>query len=240
MLIYPAVDLKGGVCVRLHQGRFDAVTRYDEDPAARLAAFSQAGAEWVHVVDLDGAEAGAARQHALIGELARASGLKVQAGGGVRSRDDVERLLDAGVSQVVVGSAAVRRPEEVSGWLQAFGAERITVAMDVRVEGAEPEVAAHGWTESSGVTLWCALDALAGLAHVLVTDIARDGALAGPNLPLMQEIVRRRPELQLQASGGVRSLEDLAELRAAGAAGAIVGKALYEGLFTVEEALGAG
>jgi phosphoribosylformimino-5-aminoimidazole carboxamide ribotide isomerase len=166
----------------------------------------------------------------------------VQAGGGVRSREDVERLLDAGVSRVVVGSAAVRRPDEVGGWLQAFGPERITVAMDVRVEGAEPEVAAHGWTEGSGVTLWSALDALApaGLAHVLVTDIARDGALAGPNLPLMQEIVRRRPELQLQASGGVRALEDLAELSAAGAAGAIVGKALYEGLFTVEEALRAG
>jgi len=242
MLIYPAVDLRGGVCVRLLQGRFDAVTAYDDDPRARLESFAAAGASWAHVVDLDGAEAGAARQHALIGHLARATGLKVQAGGGVRSRDDVAALLDAGLSRVVVGSAAVRRPDEVVGWLGEFGADRIALALDVRVDGPEPEVAAHGWTEASGVSLWAALDALdaGGPKHLLVTDVARDGALAGPNLPLVREIRARRPELSLQASGGVRSLADLADLRALGATGAIVGKALYEGLFRLEDALRAG
>lgn len=242
MLIIPAVDLRGGVCVRLLQGRFDAVTTYDADPRARLEAFAEAGATWVHIVDLDGAEAGAARQHALIGELARATGLKVQAGGGVRSRNDVQRLLEAGAARVVVGSAAVRRPDAVVGWLREFGRERITLALDVRTEGPEPEVATHGWTEASGVTVWGALDCLAGGGprHLLVTDVARDGALSGPNLPLMREVVARRPELALQASGGVSSLADLADLKAAGAAAAIVGKALYEGVFTLEEALDAG
>ena len=242
MLIYPAIDLRGGVCVRLLQGRFDAVTRYDEDPRARLEAFAAAGASWVHVVDLDGAEAGAPRQHALIGELARASGLRVQAGGGVRTRDDVARLLDAGVARVVVGSTAVRDPQAVVEWLEGLGREAVTVALDVRIGAEGPEAVTHGWQAGSGVSLWRALEALdAGrLIHLLVTDVAKDGALQGPNVELVAEIVRRRPDVRLQASGGVRDLGDLATLRAAGAAGAIVGKAIYEGLFELEEALRAG
>ena len=242
MLIYPAVDLRGGVCVRLFQGRFDAVTTYDADPLARVAAFGEAGAEWVHVVDLDGAEAGAPRQHALIGELARAGGVRIQAGGGVRTADDVARLLDAGAGRVVVGSAAVRDPELVAGWLQRFGRDAITLALDVRVGGPEPEAVVHGWTEASGLSLWAVLQRLAAASarHLLVTDVSRDGALTGPNVALMQEIVGRRPDLALQASGGVSSLEDLRALAATGAAAAIVGKALYEGRFTLEEAIGAG
>lgn len=242
MLIYPAIDLKGGECVRLLQGRFDAVTRYDADPRARLEAFVAAGAEWVHVVDLDGAEAGSPRQHALIGDLAAGTTAKIQTGGGVRTGDDIARLLDAGAASVVVGSAAVRDPEAAVGWLERFGPEAITIALDVRLDGETPRVAAHGWAETSQTSLWDALDALAAgkPRRLLVTDIARDGALQGPNLPLMQEIAARRPDIALQASGGVRSLEDLRALSAAGAAGAIVGKALYEGLFTLEEAIGAG
>ncbi|HEX8569297.1 MAG TPA: 1-(5-phosphoribosyl)-5-[(5-phosphoribosylamino)methylideneamino]imidazole-4-carboxamide isomerase [Caulobacteraceae bacterium] len=242
MLIYPAVDLRAGVCVRLLQGRFDAVTRYDEDPRARLDAFAAAGAEWVHVVDLDGAEAGGPRQHELIGELARVSGLRVQAGGGVRMREDVARLLQAGVERVVVGSTAVRDPQSVARWLEELGADAITVALDVRLGEAGPEAVTHGWREGSGVSLWEALERLGDgrLRHLLVTDVAKDGALAGPNVDLVAEIVRRRPDLKLQASGGVRGLEDLAALRTVGASGAVVGKALYEGLFRLEEALGAG
>lgn len=242
MLIYPAIDLRGGACVRLYQGRFDAVTLYDDDPRARLEAFAAAGAEWVHVVDLDGAEAGAPRQHVLIGELARATGLRIQAGGGVRAGDDVARLLDAGAERVVVGSTAVRDPQAAADWLEVFGREAVTVALDVRVGADGPEAVTHGWTEGSGVSLWTALERLrfGRLTHLLVTDVAKDGALAGPNLELVSEIVRRRPDLKLQASGGVRGLADLAALRGAGAAGAIVGKAIYEGLFQLEEALGAG
>ena len=242
MLIYPAVDLRNGVCVRLLQGRFDAVTRYDEDPLARLEAFAAAGAEWVHIVDLDGAEAGAPRQHALLGELARRSGLRVQAGGGVRTSDDIARLLDAGAERVVVGSAAARDPDLAGSWLDVFGRDCLTLALDVRLAGDGPEVVTHGWTAGAGVTLWRLLDRLAHARpiHLLVTDVARDGALTGPNLPLMREITERRPELRLQASGGVSTLADLAALARTGADAAIVGKALYERVFTLEEALLAG
>jgi phosphoribosylformimino-5-aminoimidazole carboxamide ribotide isomerase len=242
MLIYPAIDLREGVCVRLMQGRFDAVTTYDRDPFARLAAFESEGARWAHIVDLDGAKAGRPVQHDLIGRLSGASRLKVQAGGGVRSEHDVERLLTAGASRVVVGSAAISKPYEVRNWLREFGRDRICLALDVRASGSAWEVAVHGWTRGSKVDLWKSLDHYpdAAVRHVLVTDVSRDGALTGPNLDLIRAILRRRPELQLQASGGVAQLSDLTALAKAGAAGAIVGRALYEGRFGLAEAIGAG
>ena len=241
MIVYPAIDLRDGVCVRLMHGRFDAVTRYDEDPAARLAAFAAAGADWAHIVDLDGAEAGRAMQHALIGDLAAAIDVRIQSGGGVRSADDVQRLLDAGVSRVVVGSLAVSDPETVFGWLARFGPDRLTLAIDVKADGDRYIPALKGWTEAASVDLWAALDRYppGSAKHLLVTDVGRDGALTGPNLDLLGQIVRRRPDLRVQASGGVSSLPDLAAARAAGCDGAIVGRALYEGRFTVAEALAA-
>jgi phosphoribosylformimino-5-aminoimidazole carboxamide ribotide isomerase len=241
MLIYPAIDLKDGVCVRLMHGRFDQVTRYDEQPAARLTAFVAEGAAWIHVVDLDGAEAGQAMQHQLIGELAKAIDVRIQSGGGVRSRDDVSKLLASGVDRVVIGSLAVTRPDEVAEWLADFGPERITLALDVKIEDGVPVPALKGWTQSSGVDLWTALDRYPkGTAkHILVTDVGRDGALTGPNLELLAEIRRRRPDLVLQASGGVSSLDDLAAVKALGCNGAIVGRALYENRFTLTEAIAA-
>jgi len=241
MLIYPAIDLKAGVCVRLMHGKFDQVTQYDEQPAARLTAFATEGAQWIHIVDLDGAEAGQAVQHALIGELTQAIDVKVQSGGGVRSANDVAKLLDSGVSRVVVGSLAVTQPNDVAAWLKGFGIERITLALDVKIEDGVPAPALKGWTQSSGVTLWEALDRYPkGTAkHLLVTDVGRDGALTGPNLELLSEIRRRRPDLVLQASGGVSSLDDLSAIKALGCNGAIVGRALYEGCFTLPEAIAA-
>ena len=241
MIVYPAIDLRDGVCVRLMHGRFDAVTRYDEAPAARLAAFAADGAVWAHIVDLDGAEAGRAVQHALIGELAAAVDIRIQSGGGVRSADDVQRLLDAGVGRVVVGSLAVSDPTTVSGWLDRFGADRLTLAIDVKADGDRWIPALKGWTEAAAIDLWAALDRYppGSARHLLVTDVGRDGALTGPNLDLLGELVRRRPDLRVQASGGVSSLADLAAARAAGCDGAIVGRALYEGRFTVAEALAA-
>lgn len=241
MLIYPAIDLKAGVCVRLMHGRFDQVTQYDEQPAARLTAFVAEGAEWIHIVDLDGAEAGQAMQHELIGELAKAIDVKIQSGGGVRSRDDVAKLLASGVDRVVIGSLAVTRPDDVSGWLGEFGPERITLALDVKIEDGVPVPALKGWTQSAGVDLWTALDRYpkGAFKHVLVTDVGRDGALTGPNLELLAEIRRRRPDLVLQASGGVSSLDDLSAVKALGCNGAIVGRALYENRFTLPEAIAA-
>ena len=241
MIVYPAIDLKDGICVRLTHGRFDAVTRYDDQPVARLTAFAAAGARWAHIVDLDGAEAGRAVQHALIGDLARAVDIRIQSGGGVRSADDVSALIDAGVARVVVGSLAVSQPETVADWLRRFGPDRITLAIDVKADGDRWVPALKGWTEAAGVDLWTALDRYPpNLArHLLVTDVGRDGALTGPNLDLLGEIIRRRPDLKVQASGGVASVADLTAAAALGCDGAIVGRALYEDRFTLEEALSA-
>ena len=241
MIVYPAIDLRDGACVRLMHGRFDQVTRYDDQPAARLAAFAAAGASWAHIVDLDGAEVGRAVQHALIGDLARAIDIRIQSGGGVRSADDVAALIDAGVARVVVGSLAVSQPGTVADWLRRFGSERITLAIDVKADGDRWVPALKGWTEAAGVDLWTALDRYPpNLArHLLVTDVGRDGALTGPNLDLLGQIVRRRPDLKVQASGGVASVADLTAAAALGCDGAIVGRALYENRFTLEEALAA-
>lgn len=241
MIVYPAIDLRSGVCVRLMHGRFDQVTRYDDDPMARLDAFAASGARWAHVVDLDGAKAGRPVQHALIGRLAASSQIRIQSGGGVRTEDDVRALLDAGVDRVVIGSLAVSAPDRVGGWLETFGPDRLTLALDVRADGDRHVPALKGWTEAADLDLWAALDryAAGAVRHLLVTDVGRDGALTGPNLDLLGEVVRRRPDLRVQASGGVSSLADLSAVRALGCAGAVVGRALYEGRFTVADAMAA-
>ena len=243
MILYPAIDLINGECVRLAQGRFDAVTRYDTDPFKRLGLFNDEHAQWVHIVDLDGAKAGSPQQHELIGRLAKASKARIQTGGGVRTREHVQTLLDAGVSAVVVGSAAVKNPEEVRGWLKDFGKDRITLALDVlpTADGGF-DAALHGWVEGSGISLWDVLDYYpVGVAQrILVTDVSRDGMLMGPNMELMRALQRKRPDLDIQASGGVRSVEDLYDLKALGVYGAIVGKAIYEGLIDLKAALNVG
>ena len=239
MLIIPAIDLIDGRCVRLFQGRFDRATVYG-DPAEQLAAFEAAGARWTHIVDLDGAKIGARRQTALLERLARASTVKLQCGGGVRTREDVAALLDAGAARVVVGSAAARAPQDVNGWIEEFGADRICCAFDVRLDAAGVySVSVDGWTKDGGRTLDFVLAAFDGgaLKHVLITDISRDGALVGPNVDLVRSMAQSRPRLAVQASGGVSSLADLAALRATGAAAVIVGRALYERRFTLEDAL---
>ena len=240
MLIYPAIDLLGGRCVRLAQGRFEDATVYPADPAEALAAFAEAGAEWTHVVDLDGARERAPRQHELVAGLARGATQQLQVAGGFRDRDQLERMFDAGVARVVIGSLAVQAPETVASFLEAFGGERITLAFDVRLVDAIPEVATAGWTESSEISLWDALAHFPEARHILVTDIGRDGMMSGPNSGLITEIVARCPGLAVQASGGVSSLDDLRALQRIGAAGAIVGKALWEQRFSLEEAIDAG
>lgn len=238
MLIMPAIDLREGRCVRLFQGRFDAVTEYG-DPIAQVRAFADAGAEWVHIVDLDGARLGKPAQYDLIARLAAETGLKVQSGGGVRALEHVQTLIDAGVARVAVGSVAARDPSAVVGWVDRFGLDRICAAFDVRAVGAAWEVTTDGWASGSGFNLGelFAHFPSGGLRHVLVTDISRDGALSGPNTELMRWVREKRPDLSLQASGGVSRLEDLAALRDAGANAAIVGRALYEKRFTLEDAL---
>ena len=171
-------------------------------------------------------------------ELVRESGLKVQVGGGIRSREDVADWLGKGVSRCVVGSLAVREPDVVSAWLGEFGPDAIVIALDVRIEAAgRPVLTTQGWTEETDTSLWECLDEFekAGVKHVLCTDVLRDGTLTGPNFDLYVEILNRYPALQLQASGGVRDIDDLELLRELGVPAAITGKALLDGRITAEE-----
>lgn len=234
MILYPAMDLMGGRCVRLAQGRFDDATIYSADPAEALAGFAAAGASWAHVVDLDGARAGAPRQHDLIASLAATAPLKLQVAGGFREGDQIERMIDAGVGRVVIGSLAVKDPERVNGFLARFGGDRITLALDVNIIDGTPMVATAGWTESSVLSLWDVAARYPEARHLLVTDISRDGMLSGPNVELLTEAVERLPGLQVQASGGVATIDDL---RGLPTAGAIVGKALWEGRIDLKKAI---
>ena len=237
MKLLPAIDLIGGRCVRLAQGDFSRETSYSDDPAVALADFAKSGAEQAHLVDLDGARAGAPRQHDLFARLASQSPLRLQVAGGVRSRAHVAALIEAGVARVVIGSLALTDPDMVSAMLIEFGPDHITLALDVRIEAGVAMVATHGWERGSGRTLDDVLGQFPAVRHLLVTDIARDGMLSGPNLALMRAVLADFPHVELQASGGVAKLGDLDALRDAGAAYAIVGKAIWEGRFTVAEGI---
>lgn len=239
MLLIPAIDLRGGRCVRLLQGRFDAETVYATDPVEILARYRTLGARLVHVVDLDGARDGSQGNREAIQRLATAdSRASIQVGGGVRSRAVADDLLSIGVARVVVGSVAVTQPDEVVAWLRELGPERIVLAFDVRLDdGGTPRLATHGWERQTGASLWDAVERYfpQGLRHVLCTDVARDGALTGPNLALYAEAVRRFPGIAWQASGGVSTAGDLHALAATGVASVISGRALLEGRLNAEE-----
>ena len=235
MRLLPAIDLIGGRCVRLVQGDFARETSYSDDPAAALADFVRGGAAEAHLVDLDGARAGAPRQHDLFATLARSTDLKLQVAGGFRTADQVAAMLDAGVNRVVIGSLALADPAAFSAMLDRFGPDRLTLALDVRLDGEEALVATHGWERGSGRTLADVLGSFPAVRHLLVTDIARDGMLTGPNVALMRAILADFPSVELQASGGVADLADVDALVQTGAAAAIVGKAIWEGRFTVAE-----
>ena len=238
MRIIPAIDLKDGRCVRLYQGDFDRTTEYSSNPPEIGRRFSALDVDDLHIVDLDGARSGTQGNRAIVAEIAGASDLDVQLGGGIRDREDVSSWLEAGVTRCVLGSVAIREPAVVRDWLREFGADRIVLALDVRLaDDGTPLLTAGGWTEDSGTTLWEALDghADAGAVHVLCTDVARDGAMEGPNFDLYVEILNRYPRLQLQASGGVRDIDDLELLRELGVPAAITGKALLDGKITDAE-----
>jgi len=238
MELVPAIDLHGGRAVRLFQGSFERETCARESPAELFRRFAAAGARRVHLVDLDGARDGVALNRAVLRSLAATGGPRIQAGGGIRSLADVERVLDDGAERVVAGSVAVESPDTLADWVQRFGAGRFVAALDVRIGvDAVPRLATHGWVRDSSVTLWDQAERLAefGIGHVLCTDIGRDGALTGPNLPLYRECVRRFPALAWQASGGVRDGADLHALAGTGVAAAISGRALIEDRISPEE-----
>ncbi|RZA14586.1 MAG: 1-(5-phosphoribosyl)-5-[(5-phosphoribosylamino)methylideneamino]imidazole-4-carboxamide isomerase, partial [Lysobacteraceae bacterium] len=238
--VYPALDIRDGQVVRLLQGDYALQTAYGDDVLARAQGFANAGAPWMHLVDLAAARRGGYTLAPLLGEIVARTGLQVQTGGGVRSRDDIVRMLDAGAARVVVGSVAVRDPDAVTGWLGEFGAERLTIALDTRQgEDGAWRLPVHGWTETADMTLGAlALRyAEAGMRHLLCTDISRDGMLSGPNIALYTHLAALLPGVAVQASGGMRDVDDVAAAKAAGCGGAVLGKALLEGRLQLAEAL---
>lgn len=240
MYLIPSIDLLDGEVVRLRHGDFADCSRY-EVSAARLAAeYADAGADWLHVVDLAASRDGASADTGPLLKLLRAAPQSVQTGGGVRTAEDIAARLEHGADRVVVGTVCVARPETFSEWLKRFGPDRLVAALDVAFDDdGVPWPRTHGWTETGSRTLWNLMDELAaaGLVHLLCTDIGKDGALRGPNLALYRELAARYPDVEVQASGGISGLRDLTELAGTGATAAITGKALLEGCFTVHEAV---
>jgi phosphoribosylformimino-5-aminoimidazole carboxamide ribotide isomerase len=203
-----------------------------------VARFSALAVQDLHIVDLDGARTGAQANRAIVSEIAQATGLSDQLGGGIRTRDDVATWLSNGVTRCVVGSVAITEPVTLKAWLEEFGSDAIVLALDVKLSADDiPILTTHGWTADTASSLWECLDTYgnAGIRHVLCTDVARDGAMTGPNFALYAEILQRYPDLQLQASGGVRNLDDLELLREIGTPAAITGRALLDGEITEAE-----
>ena len=235
--IIPALDLRGGRVVRLRQGDYARETGYDIDAMEQGRRYRDSGARWLHVVDLDGARDGGFENFKVLEGLARL-GLEVQAGGGVRDEAGLRRLLDIGVRRIVIGSLAVRQPALVIEWIARHGAERIVVALDTRRSDAGWSLPVAGWTETAAVLLdeLAPRYARAGARHLLCTDIARDGMMSGPNLDLYRHLAQIAPSMQVQASGGVRDLDDLRSLDGTASA-VILGRSLLEGRLDLGEAL---
>jgi len=228
----PSIDIRGGRCVRLQKGDFARETRYADDPLVVAQRWQDEGASRLHVVDLDGARDGQRANAAVIERLIAAVRLPVQVGGGVRALTEAQALLDQGADRVVVGTAIVEQPATLDDWLAALGAERLIVAVDAR----GGIVATHGWQHTSQVRALdlCEDAARRGVQRVLYTDVERDGMLGGPNIELTRALAG---VIGVLASGGVASVEHLSALAAAGAEGAIIGTALYDGRLALRDAL---
>lgn len=239
-MIIPALDLIGGQVVRLYQGDYQQKTTYSFNPVEQFGLYRSQGANWLHLVDLDGAKDNSQRQLDIIQTLIRETEAKIQVGGGIRSEQDVEQLLEIGAKRVVIGSLAVKQPELVSQWMERYGPEAIVLALDINIDAqGQKQVAISGWQENSKITLEELLDIYqqVGLKHVLCTDISRDGTLQGSNVELYTEMTERYPQVDWQSSGGIGSIDDIAALRPTGVAGVIVGRAILEGKLTVKEAI---
>ncbi len=239
-VVYPAIDIRGGRVVRLMQGDYQRETRYSDDPLAVARCYADAGATWLHLVDLDAARAGGYTLGPLLARIKAETGLCVQTGGGVRGEADVDALLSAGADRVVVGSLAVTDRKRVADWIERYGCARMTIALDARrKDDGRWWTTIHGWTQDGKYSLseLVRFYSRVRLRHLLCTDVARDGMLSGPNMELYALLSQWAPHMALQASGGARDLADLQTVRAAGCGGIVLGKALLEGRFELTEAL---
>lgn len=234
MILYPAIDLKDGQCVRLLKGEMDAATVFSDNPAAQARAFQDAGAQWVHLVDLNGAFAGEPVNGSAVEAILSALDVPAQLGGGIRDMATIEAWLTKGLARVILGTVAVENPDLVRDAAKAFPG-RIAVGLDAR----EGRVATRGWAEETDIQVTDLARKFedAGIAAIIYTDINRDGAMAGPNLPAT-EALARAVDVPIIASGGVSSMADLRALKATGViSGAISGRALYDGAIDLAEAL---
>ncbi|MDO4296003.1 MAG: 1-(5-phosphoribosyl)-5-[(5-phosphoribosylamino)methylideneamino]imidazole-4-carboxamide isomerase [bacterium] len=234
MRLYPAIDMKDGACVRLTKGKFDAVTVYAEHPYQVAEKWEREGASFLHLVDLDGALRGHSVNETAIRKIIERVSIPTEIGGGIRSREDVRRMLNLGIFRVILGTKAVERPEFLRELVEEFGAEHIVAGIDAK----DGLVAIQGWETISQIS---ALDLCLrmkeyGIRHIIYTDISRDGTLSGPNISYTKELTDRT-QLDIIASGGVSGMADLDALCAAGIGGAILGKALYEKKLSLREAV---
>lgn len=239
-MIIPAIDLIDGSVVRLYQGDYEKKTQYRLDPVEVVTRYADEGAKWLHIVDLTGAKNPAQRQLSLIQQMVNTKRMDFQAGGGIRTEQDVIQLLEIGVKRIVIGSLAVKQPELVKGWIKQYGNEAIVLALDVNIDASGRKlIATHGWQESSDVALESLLEDFLGVdaRHVLCTDISRDGTLQGANEQLYAQMCQQFPQIQWQASGGIGSLQDISVLKPTRVSGVILGRALLEGKFTLTEAI---
>lgn len=233
MNIFPAIDLFEGKAVRLLRGEYDKMTVYSDNPAEFAAEFEKKGACFLHVVDLEGAKSGTAPNFEVIRKIVKSCSLFVEVGGGIRSREIIEKYLACGVSRVILGTAAVTNPEFLESSVVEFG-DKIAVGVDIK----DGFVAIHGWTQTTSTScadFFAYLESI-GVKTVICTDISKDGMLSGTNLPLYKELSEKF-NIDIIASGGVSSLEDITALSAMNIYGAILGKALYEGKVDLTKAI---
>lgn len=235
MIILPAIDIQNGQCVRLSQGDFKTVEQVAADPLETALSFQEAGAQWLHMVDLDGARLGKRVNEGIFAEIVQKTKLKVELGGGIRDMETIEAYLALGIQRVVLGTAAIRDPQLVKEAASKYG-DRIAVGIDAM----NGKVKVEGWLEDSDqdyLSLAKAMEAI-GIKYLIFTDISKDGTLAGPNLEQLQAI-QKAVSCRIIASGGIRSLQDIVDLRNLSVYGAICGKSLYKGTLDLKEALAA-
>ncbi|MEL6676522.1 MAG: 1-(5-phosphoribosyl)-5-[(5-phosphoribosylamino)methylideneamino]imidazole-4-carboxamide isomerase [Bacteroidota bacterium] len=233
MRIIPAIDLIDGKCVRLEKGDYARKTEYHADPVEMARRFEGAGIQYLHLVDLDGAKAGRVINLDILERISRETSLKVDFGGGIKTDEDARKAFEHGASQINVGSTAAKQPGVFQSWLETYGGDKVLLSADVR----DGMVAIHGWQTQTSQSIESLIESHLpfGLQQVVCTDISKDGMLTGPSVALYQRLQEQFPDLAFVASGGVSSLQDLQALKAMPMAGAIIGKAYYEGRITLEE-----
>ncbi len=233
MLILPAIDIYQGKCVRLRQGDYAQQTIYADSPREVAQRFVDAGFSFLHVVDLEGAKQKHIVNWEAIHALASLPGISLEVGGGIRTQEDIEKLLSLGVKRIILGSVAVHAAEFIGKWVAQYGKDRVAVGMDIRNNA----VAIHGWQEESALTPETFLQTMSeqGIETIICTDISRDGMLQGPNVELYKHLTTSFPHLSIIASGGVTTIADVEKLALINIAGIIVGKALYEGTMTLKK-----